>query len=61
MDLAEWAQTQHIHPQTAYGWFRQGRLPVPARRVGGLVMVGDLEPAGGSARTPDHPAPEQEA
>ena len=45
MNLAEWAQSQHIHPQTAYRWFRQGRLPVPARRVGGLIMVGDLDSA----------------
>ena len=49
MSLAEWAQSQHIHPQTAYRWFRQGRLPVPARRVGGLIMVGDL--SGDDARS----------
>ena len=48
MNVAEWAQTQHIHPQTAYRWHRQGRLPVPARRVGGLIMVGDL--SGDAAR-----------
>jgi predicted site-specific integrase-resolvase len=42
MNLNEWAETQHIHPQTAYRWFRTGKLPVPARRVGGLIMVGDL-------------------
>nr|MDA8359553.1 IS607 family transposase [Actinomycetota bacterium] len=34
MNLAEWAEAQNIHPQTAYRWFRQGRLPVPAQRVG---------------------------
>lgn len=42
MNLAEWAETQHIHPQTAYRWFRAGTLPVPAERVGGLILVGDL-------------------
>ncbi len=42
MNLAEWAASQGVHPQTAYRWFRQGRLPVPAQRVGGLIMVGDL-------------------
>ena len=47
MNVAEWAQTQHIHPQAAYRWHRQGRLPVPARRVGGRIMVGDL--SGGDA------------
>ncbi len=42
MNLAEWAETQHIDPQTAYRWFRAGKLPVPAERVGGLILVGDL-------------------
>jgi predicted site-specific integrase-resolvase len=54
MNLAEWAEAQNIHPQTAYRWFRQGRLPVPAQRVGGLIMVGNLSgngpaPAGRTA------------
>jgi len=42
MNLSEWAGAQHIHPQTAYRWFREGKLPVPAQRVGGLIVVGDL-------------------
>jgi predicted site-specific integrase-resolvase len=42
MNLREWAEAQHIHPQTAYRWCREGRLPVPAQRVGGLIVVGDL-------------------
>ena len=42
MNLAEWAEAQNIHPQTAYRWFRAGKLAVPARRVGGLIMVEDL-------------------
>ena len=42
MNLSEWAEAQHVHPQRAYGWFREGKLAVPAQRVGGLVMVGDL-------------------
>ncbi|MHB1844449.1 MAG: IS607 family transposase [Deltaproteobacteria bacterium] len=42
MNLHEWAEAQHIHPQTAYRWFREGKLPVPAQRVGGLIVVGDL-------------------
>ncbi|MET8643004.1 IS607 family transposase [Streptomyces sp. NPDC004074] len=43
MNLAEWARTQGVHPQTAYRWFREGALPVPAKRVGPrtiLVSVG---------------------
>jgi putative resolvase len=33
VNLTEWARRQGIHPQTAYRWFRQGTLPVPAVRV----------------------------
>ena len=44
MNLREWALSQGIHPQTAYKWYRAGKLPVPARKVGQLILVGDLEP-----------------
>ena len=44
MNLKEWAAGQGIHYQTAYRWFRDGKLPVPARKVGGLILV-DVEPA----------------
>ena len=33
MNLTEWAGSQGIHSQTAYRWFRNGTLPVPAVRV----------------------------
>ena len=33
MNLTEWARAEGVHPQTAYRWFREGRLPVPAVRV----------------------------
>lgn len=33
MNLTEWARAQGVHPQTAYRWFREGMLPVPAVRV----------------------------
>lgn len=33
MNLTDWARAQGIHPQTAYRWFREGTLPVPAVRV----------------------------
>ena len=33
VNLTEWARLQGIHPQTAYRWFREGTLPVPAVRV----------------------------
>jgi putative resolvase len=33
VNLTEWARLQGVHPQTAYRWFREGALPVPAVRV----------------------------
>ena len=30
VNLAEWARSEGVHPQTAYRWFREGMLPVPA-------------------------------
>ena len=43
MNLSEWANVQGVHPQSAYRWFREGMLPVPARQIGRLILVGDLE------------------
>jgi predicted site-specific integrase-resolvase len=40
--LKQWARQQGVHPVTAYRWFREGKLPVPARRAGRLILV---EPA----------------
>lgn len=48
-ELGRWAKAQHIHPETAYRFLREGKLPVLAERVGGLIMVGDLTDA---ERTP---------
>ena len=39
VNLAEWAESQGISRVTAYRWFRDGKLPVPARKVGGLILV----------------------
>lgn len=30
---------QGVHPVTAYRWYREGKLPVPARRAGRLILV----------------------
>jgi putative resolvase len=38
--LAAWARANGVHPQTAYRWFRQGTMPVPARRLpSGTIFV----------------------
>jgi putative resolvase len=39
VNLTEWAHAQGIHVQTAYRWHREGKLPVPARKVGRLILV----------------------
>ena len=39
MNLKEWAALNGVHHVTAYRWFREGKLPVPARRVGRLILV----------------------
>jgi putative resolvase len=39
VNLTEWARAQGIHVTTAYRWYREGKLPVPARRVGRLILV----------------------
>lgn len=44
MNLAAWAERNGVARVTAYRWFRAGLLPVPARRVGRLILVD--EPAG---------------
>ena len=50
MNLKEWAAKQGISYATARAWYRSGKLPVPARKVGGLVLIGDpaapAEPTG---------------
>lgn len=34
---------QGVHPQTAYRWFREGTLPVPAQRVGPRTILVNIE------------------
>jgi predicted site-specific integrase-resolvase len=48
VNLKEWARQQGVHPVTAYRWFREGKLPVPAHRAGRLILV-DPPPAAGAA------------
>lgn len=39
MNLKQWAEREGVHHVTAYRWLREGRLPVPARKVGRLILV----------------------
>ena len=51
VNLAEWAESQGIARVTAYRWFREGKLPVPARKVGGLILVEAPTGGGGAGAT----------
>ena len=46
MNLRKWAIANRVHPVTAYRWLREGKLPVPATRVGALILID--QPAGGT-------------
>lgn len=41
VNLKQWAATQGISESTARNWYREGKLPVKARKVGGLILVDD--------------------
>jgi putative resolvase len=49
VNLTEWAKAQGLHPHTAYRWFREGTLPVPATRVGPRTILVNVEAAGSGA------------
>ncbi|BBX72106.1 hypothetical protein MSHI_41100 [Mycobacterium shinjukuense] len=48
VNLADWAASVGVNRHTAYRWFREGALPVPAERVGRLILV-RTTPAGDAA------------
>ena len=50
MNLSEWAERVGVSKFTAYRWFREGTLPVPATRAGRLILV-DLDGPPGAGRT----------
>ncbi|WP_165818343.1 recombinase family protein, partial [Frankia canadensis] len=45
MNLKEWAAVNGVGYSTSRQWFLDGKLPVPARRVGGLILVDEPVPA----------------
>lgn len=46
MNLAVWAGRNGVSRVTAYRWFHAGLLPVPARKVGRLILVDELSETG---------------
>lgn len=51
MNLSEWADRVGVSKFTAYRWFREGTLPVPAERAGRLILVNAGVAERESART----------
>ena len=53
MKLSEWAARNGVHYQTAWRWWKQGTLPVPARQLAsGTILVEVLvSPLGRAGRT----------
>jgi len=51
VNLSEWADRVGVSKFTAYRWFREGTLPVPAQRVGRLILVNVDAAERESART----------
>ena len=45
VNLTEWARRQGIHPHTAFRWFENGTLPVPAERVGPRTVLVNIDAA----------------
>ena len=42
MKLTDWARSEGVHPKTAYGWYKEGKLPYPARKVGTRTILIDV-------------------
>ncbi len=48
--LAEWARSQGVHPQTAYTWVREDRMPMPFRRPPTGTILVDVAAPGDQPR-----------
>jgi len=44
VNLSQWAEQVGVSKFTAYRWYREGILPVPAKKIGRLILV-DAPPA----------------
>ena len=49
MKLADWARQNGVHPKTALRWYSEGKLPVPARKIGQRTILVEL-PSGRGER-----------
>src|SRR5260370_530078 len=42
MKLADWARQNGVHPKTALRWYTEGKLPVPARKIGQRTILVEM-------------------
>ena len=49
MKLREWATLEGVHYQTAWRWWRDGKLPVPARQTATGTILVEVPAAGSGA------------
>ena len=42
MKLADWARQNGVHPKTALRWYTDGKLPVPARKIGQRTILVEM-------------------
>jgi putative resolvase len=49
MKLRQWAAREGVHYQTAWRWWRDGKLPVPARQTATGTILVEVPAAGGVA------------
>ena len=47
--LRQWAAREGVHYQTAWRWWRDGKLPVPARQTAAGTILVEVPPAGSVA------------
>jgi putative resolvase len=50
VNLTGWVRLHGVHTQTAYRWFREGKLPVPAVRVNSRSVLAAPDAALAPAR-----------
>src|SRR6202023_3264847 len=55
MKLSDWARANGCPPKTAYRWWRNGTLPVPARQINARVILVD-DAASANRAAPELPA-----
>jgi putative resolvase len=51
MKVSEWARREGVHYQTAWRWWKNGVLPVPARQLPTGTVLVDVPVPAGSGRT----------